>query len=162
MPSGPSVRRVCARPWYAVPGNHDLLVAGELARTPSTAAVAVGGERLVTPEAGLDVPAQRERAHPAARRPRAERRAAGHDGARGARSRRGASSTPDEAVAGLRAASGHGGTGARMDYAFDAGRAVRVVVLDTVRRDVGSGGVLSAEQTQWLAGQLAAAGDRRA
>jgi 3',5'-cyclic AMP phosphodiesterase CpdA len=48
-----------------------------------------------------------------------------------------------------------------MDYAFDAGRAVRVVVLDTVRRDVGSGGVLSAEQTRWLAGQLAAAGDRR-
>ena len=43
-------------PWYAVPGNHDLLVAGELARTPSTAAVAVGGERLVQPDAGLDVP----------------------------------------------------------------------------------------------------------
>ena len=48
-----------------------------------------------------------------------------------------------------------------MDYAFDAGRAVRVIVLDTVRRDVGSGGVLSAEQTQWLSGQLAAAGARR-
>jgi hypothetical protein len=30
-----------------------------------------------------------------------------------------------------------------------------------VRRDVGSGGVLSAEQTRWLAGQLTAAGDRR-
>src|SRR6185295_20215013 len=43
-------------PWYAVPGNHDLLVAGELARTPSTAAVAVGDERLVQPDAGLDVP----------------------------------------------------------------------------------------------------------
>ena len=28
-----------------------------------------------------------------------------------------------------------------MDYAFDAGRGVRVIVLDTVRRDVGSGGV---------------------
>ena len=62
-------------PWYAVPGNHDLLVAGELARTPSTAAVAVGGERLVTPDAGLDVAAQRERAHAAARRQRAQRRA---------------------------------------------------------------------------------------
>ena len=103
--------------------------------------------------------AQRERAHPAARRPRAERRAA-----RGPRrawrpipARR--ELTPQEAVAGLRAASGHGGSGARMDYAFDAGRAVRVIVLDTVRRDVGSGGVLSAEQTRWLAGQLAAAGD---
>ena len=60
--------------------------------------------------------------------------------------------TPQEAVAGLRAASGHGGTGARMDYAFDAGRDVRVIVLDTVRRDVGSGGVLSAQQAQWLSG----------
>ena len=48
-----------------------------------------------------------------------------------------------------------------MDDAFDAGRAVRVIVLDTVRRDVGSGGVLSAEQTQWLSRQLAAAGERR-
>jgi hypothetical protein len=64
-------------------------------------------------------------------------------------------------VAALRAASGHGGSGARMDYAFDAGRGVRVIVLDTVRRDVGSGGVLSAEQTRWLGAQLAAAGERR-
>ena len=39
-----------------MPGNHDLLVAGELARTPSTAAVAVGDRRLVQPDAGLDVP----------------------------------------------------------------------------------------------------------
>jgi hypothetical protein len=69
--------------------------------------------------------------------------------------------TPREAIAGLRAASGHGGTGARMDYAFDAGRAVRVIVLDTVRRDVGSGGVLAPEQARWLAAQLAAAGERR-
>jgi hypothetical protein len=49
-----------------------------------------------------------------------------------------------------------------MDYAFDAGRGgVRVIVLDTVRRDVGSSGVLAPEQTRWLAGQLAAAGHRR-
>ena len=43
-----------------------------------------------------------------------------------------------------------------MDYAFDAGRAVRVIVRDPVRRDIGSGGVLSAEQVRWLA---ALAGD---
>jgi 3',5'-cyclic AMP phosphodiesterase CpdA len=147
-------------PWYAVPGNHDLLVAGELARTPSTAAVAVGGERLVTPDAGLDVPRSENALTPqlvdsalsgglpgstARVAPDPERREL----------------TPQEAVAGLRAASGHGGSGARMDYAFDAGRAVRVVVLDTVRRDVGSGGVLSTDQTRWLAGQLTGAGDRR-
>ena len=57
---------------------------------------------------------------------------------------------PGRGDAGLRAASRHGGTGARMDYAFDAGRAVRVIVLDTVRRDVGSGGVLAPAQTRWL------------
>jgi 3',5'-cyclic AMP phosphodiesterase CpdA len=147
-------------PWYAVPGNHDLLVAGELARTPSTAAVAVGGERLVTPEAGLDVPRSENALTPQL----VDRALSGGLPGTTARvapdpARR--EMTPQEAVAGLRAASGHGGSGARMDYAFDAGRGVRVVVLDTVRRDVGSGGVLSAEQAHWLAGQLAAAGSRR-
>jgi hypothetical protein len=69
--------------------------------------------------------------------------------------------TPDEAVAGLRAASGHGGSGARMDDAFDVGHDVRVIALDTVRRDVGSSGVLAPEQVQWLRGQLAVAGAQR-
>jgi 3',5'-cyclic AMP phosphodiesterase CpdA len=147
-------------PWYAVPGNHDLLVAGELARTPSTAAVAVGGERLVTPDAGLDVPRSENALTPqlvdrvlSGGLPGTTAPVAPDPGRR--------ELSPDEAVAGLRAASGHGGSGARMDYAFDAGRGVRVIVLDTVRRDVGSGGVLTAEQTRWLAAQLAAAGQRR-
>jgi 3',5'-cyclic AMP phosphodiesterase CpdA len=147
-------------PWYAVPGNHDLLVAGELARTASTAAVAVGDERLVQPDAGLDVPRSENALTPQL----VDRALSGGLPGTTARvapdpARR--ELTPQEAIAGLRAASGHGGRGARMDYAFDAGRAVRVIVLDTVRRDVGSGGVLSAEQTQWLSGQLAAAGARR-
>jgi hypothetical protein len=122
--------------------------------------VAVGGERLVTPDAGLDVPRSENALTPqlvdsalSGGLPGTTARVAPDPARR--------ELTPQEAVAGLRAASGHGGSGARMDYAFDAGRAVRVVVLDTVRRDVGSGGVLSAEQTRWLAGQLAAAGDRR-
>jgi 3',5'-cyclic AMP phosphodiesterase CpdA len=147
-------------PWYAVPGNHDLLVAGELARTPSTAAVAVGGERLVTPDAGLEVPRSENALTPqlvdsvlSGGLPGTTTPVAPDLGRR--------ELTPDQAVAGLRAASGQGGTGARMDYAFDAGRGVRVIVLDTVRRDVGSGGVLSAEQAQWLGAQLAAAGGRR-
>jgi 3',5'-cyclic AMP phosphodiesterase CpdA len=147
-------------PWYSVPGNHDLLVAGELARTSSTAAVAVGRERLVTPDAGLDVPRSENALTPEL----VDRALSGGlpgTTARVAPDPERRELTPDEAVAGLRAASGHGGTGARMDYAFDAGRAIRVVVLDTVRRDVGSGGVLSAAQIQWLAGQLAGAGDRR-
>jgi len=147
-------------PWYAVPGNHDLLVAGEIARTPSTAAVAVGGERLVQPDAGLDVPRSEDALTPqlvdsalSGGLPGTTARVAPDPGRR--------ELTPDEAIAGLRAASGHGGTGARMDYAFDVGRAVRVIVLDTVRRDVGSGGVLAPEQTRWLGARLAAAGARR-
>jgi 3',5'-cyclic AMP phosphodiesterase CpdA len=147
-------------PWYAVPGNHDLLVAGELARTASTDAVAVGGERLVTPDAGLDVPRSENALTPqlvdsvlSGGLPGTTARIAPDPARR--------ELTPAEAIAGLRAASGHGGTGARMDYAFDAGRGVRVIVLDTVRRDVGSSGALAPEQTQWLGAQLAAAGTRR-
>jgi hypothetical protein len=147
-------------PWYATPGNHDLLLAGELARTPSTAAVAVGAERLVTPDASLEVPRSEDALTPqlvdsvlggglpgttARITPDPARRAL----------------TPAEAVTGLRAASGHGGAGTRMDDAFDVGRGVRVVVLDTVRRDVGSGGVLASEQVAWLRDELARAGERR-
>ncbi|MEN3279626.1 MAG: hypothetical protein V7607_766 [Solirubrobacteraceae bacterium] len=147
-------------PWYPTPGTHDLLLAGEIARTPSTEAVAVGDQRLVRPDASLDVPRTEDALTPqlvdsvlsgglpgttARTAPDPERREL----------------TPSEALAGLRSASGHGGTGPRMDYVFDAGRDVRVIVLDTVRRDVGSGGVLAPEQAQWLAAELARAGDRR-
>jgi 3',5'-cyclic AMP phosphodiesterase CpdA len=147
-------------PWYPVPGNHDLLLAGELARTPSTEAVAVGDERLVQPDEGLDVPRSENALTPQL----VDRMLSGGLPGRTARvapdpARR--ELAPAQAVAGLRAASGHGGTGARMDYAFDVGREVRVVVLDTVRRDVGSSGVLAAAQVAWLRGQLDAAGARR-
>jgi len=147
-------------PWYPTPGNHDLLLAGELARTPSTEAVAVGDQRLVRPDASLDVPRTEDALTPqlvdsvlSGGLPGTTARTAPDPARR--------ELTPQEAVAGLRRASGHGGTGARMDYAFDAGRDVRVIVLDTVRRDVGSGGVLAPEQAQWLSTELARAGDRR-
>jgi hypothetical protein len=147
-------------PWYPTPGNHDLLLAGELARTASTEAVAVGDRRLVTPSSSLEVPRTEDALTPqlvdsvlsgglpgttARIAPDQERREL----------------TPAEAIAGLRRASGHGGSGPRMDYSFDAAREVRVIVLDTVRRDVGSGGILAPEQTRWLAGELQRAGDRR-
>jgi 3',5'-cyclic AMP phosphodiesterase CpdA len=147
-------------PWYPTPGNHDLLLAGEIARTPSTEAVAVGDQRLVRPDASLDVPRTEDALTPqlvdavlSGGLPGTTARTAPDPGRR--------ELTPSEAVAGLRSASGHGGTGPRMDYVFDAGRDVRVIVLDTVRRDVGSSGVLAPDQTQWLAGELARAGDRR-
>jgi 3',5'-cyclic AMP phosphodiesterase CpdA len=147
-------------PWYAVPGNHDLLVAGELARTASTAAVAVGGERLVTPDAGLDVPRSENALTPQLVD---SALSGGLPGTTAAVARDPARRelTPAQAVAGLRAASGHGGSGTRMDYAFDAGRDVRAIVLDTVRRDVGSSGVLDPGQVDWLRAELGAAGERR-
>jgi 3',5'-cyclic AMP phosphodiesterase CpdA len=147
-------------PWYPTPGNHDLLLAGELAKTPSTDAVAVGDRRLVTPDATLDVPRTEDALTPqlvdsvlSGGLPGSTARAAPDPERR--------ELTPDEAIAGLRRASGHGGSGPRMDYAFDAGPSLRVIVLDTVRRDVGSGGVVTSEQVQWLGAQLARAGERR-
>jgi hypothetical protein len=147
-------------PWYPVPGNHDLLLAGELARTASTEAVAVGDQRLVAPDAGLDVPRSENALTPqlvdsvlSGGLPGRTVRIAPDPGRR--------ELLPAQAIAGLRAASGHGGSGPRMDDAFDVGRDARVIVLDTVRRDVGSGGVLAPAQVRWLNAQLAAAGARR-
>jgi 3',5'-cyclic AMP phosphodiesterase CpdA len=146
-------------PWYPTPGNHDLLLAGELARTPSTERVAVGDERLVKPDASLAIPRTEAALTPqlvdsalSGGLPGATARTAPDPGRR--------ELTPQQAIAGLRAASGHGGSGPRMDDAFDVG-SVRVIVLDTVRRDVGAGGVLAPEQARWLAAQLRDAGDRR-
>jgi 3',5'-cyclic AMP phosphodiesterase CpdA len=146
-------------PWYPVPGNHDLLLAGELARTASTEAVAVGDRRLVQPDEGLEVP----RSEGALTPQLVDRVLSGGLPGRtvpiapdpGRREL-----SPDEAIAGLRQASGHGGSGRWMDDAFDVG-SVRVIALDTVRRDVGSSGVLAPAQVTWLQQQLAAAGARR-
>ena len=147
-------------PWYAVPGNHDLLVAGELARTPSTAAVAVGARAPRHARRRARRPAQRERAHPAARRPRAQRRAARDAPRRVAPDPGRRELTPDEASRACAppaatAAPARGWTTPSTPAAPCAS-----IVLDTVRRDVGSGGVLAPEQTRWLA-RAARRGRRR-
>ena len=105
--SGPSARPGCARRWYAVPGNHDLLVAGELARdarrprrSPSAS------ERLVTPDAGLDVPRSENALTPQLVDGALSGGLPGTHRARRARPARRRELTPPEAVAGLRAASG--------------------------------------------------------
>src|SRR6266540_3519616 len=43
---------------------------------------------------------------------------------------------------------------------FDLAPRVRAIVLDVIRRDVGSGGVVHAGQARWLAQRLQAAGSR--
>jgi hypothetical protein len=65
-----------------------------------------------------------------------------------------------EVMARLRAASASGGAGPYLDYTVDVGRRVRLIVLDLARRAGGSGGSAHPGQASWLAGALAAAGDR--
>jgi hypothetical protein len=50
--------------------------------------------------------------------------------------------------------------GERLDYVRDVGASLRVVVLDLVRRGGGSGGLVVAGQADWLAEQIAGAGER--
>jgi hypothetical protein len=68
--------------------------------------------------------------------------------------------SPAEALARLRAASGTGGRGPLLDYTFDVGERLRVIVLDLVRRGGGSGGLVSPGQPEWLRRELRRAGSR--
>jgi 3',5'-cyclic AMP phosphodiesterase CpdA len=145
--------------WYPVVGNHDVLVQGELAPTPALGAVATGSRRLVSLDPGI-------------RPSRAEERFASREvasllshGLPGRTVRtppdpRRRLLRPDELVARLRAAARLGGSSPLLDYSFDIGPSVRGIVLDTVRRDQGSGGILSRAQVDWLRAQLVLAGRR--
>ena len=150
-------------PWYPALGNHDLLVQGETPPTARIDAFATGTRMVVgldpglRPRAGVDtaaavdallaegapgrsltVPADPDRRllSPAATIARLTGR--------------------EQAPAALRAAAGR----ATLDYAFDAGPAVRAIVLDTVDRTGGSLGLLRPGQLAWLRAQLAGAGGR--
>src|SRR5207244_282637 len=68
--------------------------------------------------------------------------------------------SPDQAIASLRAASGHGGSGPLMDDVVDLGPSLRAVLLDTTRRRAGASGALRASQIGWLRMQLTEAGSR--
>jgi metallophosphoesterase (TIGR03767 family) len=146
-------------PWYPVVGNHDLLVQGNLAPTAQTRAVAVGSRKLVQPSAAA-LAAAGARALNAT----TIRRLLAH-GLPGTVE----TVTPDgrrrepaatEVLRRLRRASGHGGSGALLDYAFDIGPRVRGIVLDLVSRRGGAGGVVHPGQAAWLARSLRAAGSR--
>jgi len=165
------VSRGLTAPWYPALGDHDVLVAGEIVPTPLTRALALGDRALWELPSGLTLP-------PGAR----AQAATSPDGppdpglvqsfltkalagptvnvpADPARSEM----TVAEAVAALRAAGGSGAGGAggeRLDYTLDVGPRVRLIVLDLVRRDGGSGGLVAPGQQAWLAAQLTAAGQR--
>jgi 3',5'-cyclic AMP phosphodiesterase CpdA len=168
--SRPFVSPGLRAPWYPVLGDHDILVAGEVAPTAQTRSLALGGEAVWDLPPGLALPrgltvggavgfspdgppspglvdaflAQALRA-PKVRVPA--------DPAR-------RELDPGEAVSALARASRGSVRGGRLDYAADVGDQVRILVLDLARRGGGSGGLVAPGQLQWLGGQLAAAGRR--
>ena len=141
-------------PWHPVAGNHDLLVAGELARTERTDALARGDRVLIAPDPSL-------RVQPSERALSAETIDRLLGGGLPGRSARTAPDPgrrllgPDEAVAALRA-----GAGARLDYVVDLGPRLRAIVLDRVQRERGAGGVVDAAQVAFVRRELERAGDR--
>lgn len=145
-------------PWYAVAGNHDLLVQGEVAPRSSTGQVATGARALYEPPPGVRLPRGREAASRAVDALLARGLPPGGVRVPADPARRELSAP--EVLARLRAASGHGGTGPLLDYTFDLGPRVRGIVLDAVRRDEGSTGFVRPAQVAWLQRELARAGSR--
>ncbi len=143
-------------PWYPVLGNHDILVAGEIAPTAATRAAATGDRLLVTPAPEL---LQQLRGAQPTRAQIDELLRAGlqGDAIRVAPDPDRTQLDAADVVARLRR-----GTDAHdhLDYAVDVGDRLRVIVLDLVRRDAGSGGLVTAETLAALQRELAAAGDR--
>jgi Calcineurin-like phosphoesterase len=156
------------RPWYPVLGDHDILVAGEIAPTGQTRALALGDQALWELPPGLTLP------------PGTSLTAGGSpDGPpspglvssflaqalAGPKMRVPADASrreleAPEVVARLRAATGVRAGGDRLDYHADVGSRLRLIVLDLARRGGGSGGFVVSGQPAWLARELEAAGDR--
>ncbi|HET7758715.1 MAG TPA: metallophosphoesterase [Gaiellaceae bacterium] len=145
-------------PWYPVVGNHDLLVQGNLAPTAETNAIATGDRKLIalSPAALEAVRGLRLSQGAVAQLLRFGLPGSSKLVAADPRRRE---LTAAEVLAALRRASGHGGSGPLLDYTFDVGK-VRGIVLDTIRRDVGSGGLVRPSQLRWLARELQAAGSK--
>jgi len=146
-------------PWYPLPGNHDLLVQGNVRATPSTNTIATGSRKLVTIDRAALQAARRRRLVPATV---AGLLAHGLPG-------RSIRVPPDPArrelsegqvIAALRSASGHGGHGRLMDATVDLGQSAVVILLDTVDRRGGAVGILRPSQLGWLRARLRAAGSR--
>ena len=148
-------------PWFPVLGNHDALVQGEVPSTPAIERLATGSHMLTDLDRHVDAP--RDEASAPAVVDALLDDPAGLPG----RTRevtpdpRRRTLSPAQAVAKLGAAApGTGTVGGRLDYTFDIGDRVRAIVLDTVRREGGSGGVVLPRQLRWLERELRAAGER--
>jgi 3',5'-cyclic AMP phosphodiesterase CpdA len=146
-------------PWYPAIGNHDVLTQGVVAPTERIAEAATGSRRIAELERGLDVPRATESVSP-----ELVDRLLSEGLGRTAHTPRDARRRPlgaQETVDRLRGASGLRGSRARLDYSFDIGPRARGIVLDSARRDPGSGGLILPAQVSWLRGELRRAGPRQ-
>jgi 3',5'-cyclic AMP phosphodiesterase CpdA len=148
-------------PVAVVPGNHDLLVAGEVQATPGLQATAVGGRRLVTPDASFarGVPREQAAAQKAVDRLLAAGTLPGTTAAIRPDPRRRLLSG-DEVVARLARAGLAGDRDGRADAVRDVGAGVRVVLLDDVPRGGADTGAVDPAQLAFLDRALATGGDR--
>ncbi len=158
-------------PIYPVLGDHDILVQGVLAPTPLTRAIALGDRAVWDLPTRLKLPAGLSLSSPAASLSSPD--SLGNPGLLEGliEQVRAAASVPvapdaareelavDEVLAGLRASS-LGGSGQLLDYSFDVGARLRVIVLDLVRREGASGGLVHPKQATRLEAALSSAGDR--
>jgi hypothetical protein len=168
-PRHPGLLAAASRPFTAaglrgrtavIPGNHDLLVAGEVRATPETEAVAVGDRRLVEPDPGLAIPRREALAAATVQRLLRGGRLPGRTAAvRPDPARH--ELTPAQYLARLRAAGvAPPGSADRVDAVYDVGRRVRAVVLDLTRRGGLDQGAVAPGQAAFLARALRGAGDR--
>ncbi|MGH2843478.1 MAG: metallophosphoesterase family protein, partial [Solirubrobacteraceae bacterium] len=164
--------------WVPVLGDHDALVAGELVPSALTQSLAVGDRALWNLPPDLKLPAgfelspsgspdgppdpayvtsflEQALAGPTVQVPRDPNRYelsfAEVIGRLWAGS--GAAAQPGLSAV-VPAATG------RIDYVRDLSDSLRLIVLDIVRRDGGSGGLIADGQPEWLAQQLTGAGER--
>jgi hypothetical protein len=155
----PFTARGLSSPWYPTIGNHDLLVQGEAAPTPALKRLVVGPRTPAELDPGLRPQGDIDEVADVALGPLLDRALAGPTRAVAPDPRR-RHLTPSELLERLRAATGAGSVGGRLDYSFDVGARLRVIVLDLTRRDGGSRGRVAPGQPAWLEDQLDRAGER--
>jgi 3',5'-cyclic AMP phosphodiesterase CpdA len=176
-PQHPGLLRRAVRPftcsglgarWCPVLGDHDILVAGEVAPTAETRALALGDRAVWELPAGLTLPpgaslgasyspdgppapqlvdrflAQALAAPKVAVPPDPNRR----------------EMDVAEVVARLQRGSGVRSGADALDYHVDVGGSLRLIVIDLARRAGGSGGLVRPGLPAWLASALAGAGER--
>jgi 3',5'-cyclic AMP phosphodiesterase CpdA len=153
---------------FPVLGDHDLLVQGVITPNALTGGIALGDRAVWQLPAGLAAPAGAVRLAAAAPdglpaprliEPVIEELLSAPSVRVPADARRRELASA-EVLDGLRTSANLAPDGSLLDYTLDIGDQLRVIVLDLVRREGGSGGLVHAGQSQWLAEQLAAAGRR--